>query len=61
MKPIELRINKVHTNGQVIYTVDRVWPGVGNVSFGNRRFSSRSDAVTWCKTEWPGVPILNSY
>ena len=21
----------------------------------------RVEAGTWCKTEWPGVPVLNSY
>lgn len=57
MKPIELRINK--RDGY--YTVDKVWQGVGNVSFGSRRFMTWSDVITWCRTEWPGVPILSNW
>lgn len=57
MKPIELRINKCDG----YYTVDKVWLGVGNVSFGSRRFMTWSDVTTWCRTEWPGVPVLRNW
>jgi hypothetical protein len=54
MKPIELRINKCPG----FYTVDKVWPGIMNVTYGQRKFANLRDARAWCKLEWHGVPVI---
>ena len=59
-KPLELRITRHPNGGYTFYTVDKVWEGVGNVSFGQRKFMTLRDATTWCRTEWPGVPVLRN-
>jgi hypothetical protein len=62
MKPIELRINKHPERvGVVSYTVDKVWPGIGNVSFGQHKFITYAEAVQWAKREWPNVPLIRNY
>ena len=63
MQPIELRVNSHPTGrfGVVHYTIDKVWPGIGNVSFGQRVFIRYDEAVKWAKTEWPGIPLIRNY
>ena len=61
MKPIELRLNKHRANGVTFYTVDKVWEGIGNVTFGQARFMTANDARRWCRTEYNGVPLLTNY
>lgn len=61
MQPIELRVNLRKTPAGVFYTVDKVWPGPGNVSFGQRKFSTFHEARQWAKLEWPKVPLLRSF
>ena len=70
MQPIELRMNKwtegerakrVSLFPQTYYTVDKVWPGIGNVSYGQRSFATARDAIQWAKTEWPGIPLIRNY
>jgi hypothetical protein len=63
MQPIELRVNRCPAErfSTVYYTVDKVWPGVGNVSFGQLKFIRYDEAVKWAKTEWPGVPLIRNY
>lgn len=60
MTPIELRINKRTQNGQTYYTVDKVYPGIANVVYGQRKFATYSDVLTYCRTEWSGVPVLRN-
>jgi hypothetical protein len=60
MQPIELRLNKASQNSQTFYTIDKVWAGVGNVTFGQRKFMTYLDATRWAKTEWPKVPLLRN-
>lgn len=60
VRPIELRIDKKVQNGIVYYTVDKVYPGVGNVAFGQRKFATLRDASAWCRQEWPNVPVLRN-
>lgn len=59
--PIELRVNKHPNGGHTFYTVDKVYEGVDNVTFGQHKFMTRRDVTNYCKTEWPGVPVLNNY
>jgi hypothetical protein len=59
--PIELRVNKHPNGGYTYYTVDKVYEGVGNVSYGQRKFMTRKDVSTYCSQEWTGVPVINSY
>jgi hypothetical protein len=70
MHPIELRVNKwiegerakrTSLFPKAYYTIDKVWPGVGNVSHGQRSFNTARDAAQWAKTEWPGVPLIRNY
>lgn len=61
MEPIELRLNKAKTPTGTYYTVDKVWPGVGNVTFGQRLFTTLRDATDWCKREWHGIPLIRNY
>lgn len=56
LRPIELRIRK-HT-GPYPYSVDIVWPGIGNVTRSRHEFVTLKDARTYCKTEWHGIPII---
>lgn len=57
MKLIELRIRKVFDG----YVVDRVYEGVGNVTYGTDRYLKYAEAVSWCRTVCPGVPVLRSW
>ena len=62
MQPIELRVNRHPERiGVVFYTIDKVWPGIGNVSFGQLKFIRYDEAVKWAKAEWPGIPLIRSY
>lgn len=54
--PIELRIVKHLNGGYVYYTVTKVFEGVGNVVFSQHKHMLRTDAVDWCKREYPTVP-----
>lgn len=58
--PIELRVNKHPNGGYTYYTVDKVYPGVGNVVFGQHKLMTRSDVAAYCRREWPGVPVINN-
>lgn len=59
MTPIELRIVTHPNGGYKFYTVNIVWEGIGNVTFGGRKFMLYRDAVQYCKTEFKvGTPIL---
>lgn len=63
MQPIELRVNS-HPAGRfgvVHYTIDKVWPGVANVSVGQRVFISYAEAMAWATRKWPGIPIIRNY
>lgn len=60
LKPIELRVNKHPNGGYTFYTVDKVYPGVGNVAFGQRKFMTARDVSAWCKLEYPGVPVIRN-
>jgi len=70
MQPTELRLNK-WTEGErakpaslwpkTYYTIDKVWSGIGNVSYGSRIFYTAKEAVQWARTEWPGIPLIRSY
>jgi hypothetical protein len=57
-QPIELRLNRKTQNGVEYYTIDKVWPGVGNVSFGQLKFATVRDATQWVKVEHPKVPLI---
>jgi hypothetical protein len=63
MTPIELRVNRHPSErfSTVYYTVDKVWPGVGSVSFGQLKFIRYDEVVEWAKREWPGVPLIRGY
>lgn len=61
MQPIELRLNKFTVNKQTFYTVDKVWPGICNISYGLHKFMTYRDAATWAKREWFGIPFIRSY
>jgi hypothetical protein len=61
MQPIELRVNKAVQHGETYYTVDKVWPGLGNVSFGQLKFMYYRDARKWAEVEWPGIPLIRSW
>ena len=58
LKPIELRIVKHSNGGYVYYTVNKVWEGIGNVTFGGHKFMTLTDVINWCKMEYPHVPRL---
>jgi hypothetical protein len=58
MTPIELRLNRHPNGGYTFFTIDRVWPGIGNVTFGGRRFLTSTDARKWARAEYPGVPLI---
>jgi hypothetical protein len=60
-KPIELRVNKHPNGGYTYYTVDKVFPGVGNVAFGQRKFMTYKDVQNWARTEYDTVPVLHNY
>jgi hypothetical protein len=60
VKPIELRLVKHKTNGHTFYTVNKIWAGVGNISFGQRRFMTCRDATDWACREWYGVPLMTT-
>lgn len=60
MKPTELRLHKHVANQQTFYTIDKLWHGVGNISFGQRRFMTLRDATDWATREWHGVPLTTA-
>jgi hypothetical protein len=53
MKLIELRITK-RPDG---YAVTRVYEGVGNTAYAGH-FLVYREALNWCKTVCPGVPVI---
>lgn len=55
---IELRIVTHPNGGYRFYTVNKVFEGVGNVAYGQRKFMTYQDVTAWCKQEYPGVPVL---
>ena len=55
--PIELRIYKEQQH----YVVQKVFPGIGNVSFSAHKHMTYSDAVAWCKQEYPTVPRIRGW
>ena len=59
--PIELRINKHPNGGYTFYTVDKVYPGIANVVFGQRKFMTYKDVQAYCATGWPKVPLLKNW
>ena len=62
MHMIELRLNR-HPAGRyqvVYYTIDKVWPGIGNITYGQCQFLSYHEAAQWAKTEWPKVPLIRN-
>ena len=59
MKPIELRLTR-WAGKTPVYTVDRVYPGIGNVVKGLRTFPSAFEARQWARTHHPGVPLLRN-
>jgi len=70
MQPIELRINtwiegerakRVSLFPRTYYTIDKVWPGIGNVSYVQRTFIRYDEARAWAKREWPGIPVIRNY
>lgn len=60
LQPIELRINKHPNGGYVYYTVDKVYPGIGNVTFGQHKFMTWTDVTAWCNREYPGIPKIRN-
>lgn len=61
MEPIELRVNRHSDCGVITYTVDKVFPGIGDVLMGKRVFRSYAEAREWARRRHPKIPLLHNY
>ena len=55
VETIELRITRLATG---YYIVTKVYPGIANIVYVQRKFASFADTTKWCKTEYPNVPRI---
>lgn len=61
MQPIELRLRKATTSDGTRYAFLKVWPGVGNTSYGMQQFKAYRDALAWARQTWPKIPVIRDY